>query len=138
MARDKGSILHDMIIDFHNGDLKVSIIANNHSYARKMGLVLSPTGNCQLMVARLGYNLIQGLDKYQIRQALVNIRKHLHSKKILLFDLKAYIADQLTESLPPRAIISRQDYVSTNGSHMSIVLVKLRSVVQFRKIPDPI
>jgi hypothetical protein len=138
MARDKENILHQMDIKYDNGQMLVSVMTHNGSYSRKISVVVNATGNCQLMVANLGYNLIENLDKYQIRESLIRIRRYFCSKKILLFDLRSGIADKLIESLPPSAIISKQDYVSTNGSHMSIVLVKLRSVVQFRKIPDPI
>jgi hypothetical protein len=138
MARDKDNILHQMDIKYDNGQMLVSVITHNGGYSRKMSVIVNATSNCQLMVANLGYNLIENLDKYQIRESLMRIRKYFCSKKILLFDLRIAFADKLTSSLPPSAIISRQDYVSTNGSNMSIVLVKLRSVVQFRKIPDPI
>jgi len=138
MARDKENILHSFEINCTGPSLAIKIQDCARGYTRAMSVILSPTANCQLMTASLGYVLIQHFDKYQIRQSLINIRKNLHSKRILLFDLKSGFADKLIKSLPPSAIISKQDYVSTNGSHMSIVLVKLRSVVQFRKIPDPI
>ena len=138
MARDKGSILHSFEASFLGNSLKINVQDSQRSYARIMNIYLSPTANCQLMTASCGYVLVENFDKYQIRQSLINIRQNPYSKKILLFDLRVAFADKLTLSLPPSAIISRQDYVSTNGSNMSIVLVKLRSVVQFRKIPDPI
>jgi hypothetical protein len=138
MAREKGQILGRFDLDYNERKLNIKAADIPGAYVRHSAIHINGTGNCQLMVMEYANNIISGFDKYQLREALIRIRKNHYSKKILLMDLNKQFADKIRESLSPGSIISQTDYKSTNGSKMNLTLIKLSNIRQFGKIPDPI
>lgn len=101
-------------------------------YPRTFKIFRSPTSNCQLASAsNIGDNLIK-LNKYQIRNLFIKLRKNNHSKRILLLDIHQREADHLKQSIAKSAIISDSPYVSTNGSNMELMLIRLNSIRQLK------
>lgn len=92
----------------------------------------SPTNNCQLASAfNIGDKLTK-LNKYQIRNLFIKLRKNHYSKKILLLDIHQREADHLKQSIAKSAIISDSPYTSTNGSNMELMLIRLSSIIQLK------
>ena len=93
----------------------------------------SPTGNCQMSSAVNFCNVMHFLDKYKIRDLFIKIRKSRYcTKKILLLDLNQKHAIKVVEWLAPACIIGNMPYLSTNGSKMNIILLKISSIRQLQ------
>lgn len=136
MARNREELLDRLSMYYNNGNLSIAFARNKNVYTTAVHCCVSPTANCQMMSAQYGYNFVEHLDKYQTREALIRLKNHPYSKRILMVDVNRKYSEKFTSALPPSAIISLTDYKSTNGSLMTIILIRLASIRQFRNIPD--
>ena len=102
----------------------------NYTYHNEVEICHSPTANCQISSAVGIGPLLNELNEYHVRDLLINIRRH--HKKILLLDLNSCYVDSFLLKIPPSAIISKTDYISTNNSKMVLILVKLNSIRQLQ------
>jgi len=111
--------------------IRIKVIENQ--YASTVNIINSPTLNCQVMsAAGIGHILYQ-MNKYQIRNLLIKIKREIrNSKKILLIDINTRYVEHVEKSLAASSIINKMDYTSTNGSNMTIMLIKLNSIRQFK------
>lgn len=127
------NIDHIPLLEFH--DRTILIQTKENQYRSNIEIIISPTANCQLMsIQNIGPHL-NNLNKYQIRNLLIQIRSHYYSKKILLIDIKTMFSEHVINSLASSSVINKMDYKSTNGSEMTIILIKLSYIRQF-KLPQ--
>lgn len=136
MARTREELLDSFFMNYNNGILSMKFARNKNVYTRNVHFCISPTANCQMMSAQYGCHLVEDLDKYQTREALIRLKGSYYSKRILMVDVKRKYSEKFTSALSPLSIISLTDYKSTNGSLMTIILIRLASIRQFRNIPD--
>lgn len=102
-----------------------------NDYGCNFRIALSPTANCQLSCG-VGIGPIGNLSRDHLRHLLVTLRINHASRRILLMDIKQRHAVNIIKNLSPTSIISNTPYISTNGSYMNILLVKLSSVRQLK------
>lgn len=85
-----------------------------------------PQGNCQTVLIGYGMDIIDyNYTKEEVNDYLKLILKYTN-KRQLLFDVQIRIAKKLKRKLKPfsKKIITR-NYISTNGSEMTILIVQL-------------
>jgi hypothetical protein len=111
--------------------INISYAPYLHDYSSNFRIALSPTANCQLSCG-IGIGLISHLSKDHLRHLLVVLRNNNASRRILLMDIKQRHAINIIKNLSPTSIISNTPYISTNGSYMNILLVRLSSVRQLK------
>lgn len=131
---DQTNIDHiiDLKINSSVNETTVRFKLNAAHYPLSFRVIRSPTANCQLASAcSIGDKLIK-LNKYQIRNLFIKLRKTSFSKRILLLDIHRKEAYHLKQSIAKSAIISDSPYVSTNGSNMEIMLIRLSSIRQLK------
>ena len=126
----------DHIIDLEiTGGFTETIVrlkVNSTHYPLTFKIFGSPTSNCQLASASsIGDKLIK-LNKYQVRNLFIQLRRNGYSKRILLLDIHQREADHLKQSIAKSAIISDSPYKSTNGSNMELMLIRLSSIRQLK------
>jgi len=122
----------DLEINNSGNETIIKLKINAAHYPLSFKVVRSPTANCQLASAcSIGDKLIR-LNKYQIRNLFIKLRKNPFSKRILLLDVHQKEADHLKQSIAKSAIISDSPYISTNNSNMEIMLIKLSSIRQLK------
>lgn len=127
------NIDHIPLLEFNGRTILIQTKENQ--YRSSMEVIHSPTGNCQLMsIQNIGPHL-NNLNKYQIRNLLIQIRRQYYAKRILLIDIKTMFSEHVINSLASSSIINKMDYKSTNGSEMTIILIRLSSIRQF-KLPQ--
>jgi len=119
---------------YPNSSIRIKVVENH--YPIIVNIINSPTMNCQVMsAANIGFILGQ-MNKYQIRKFLMSFKHNIRiSKKILLIDIKQEFVEHVENSLAKSSIINKMDYTSTNGSNMTIMLIKLSSIRQL-KLPQ--
>ena len=131
---DQTNIDHiiDLEINSSGNETTVRFKLNAAHYPLSFRVIGSPTANCQLASAcSIGSKLIK-LNKYQIRNLFIKLRKNNYSKRILLLDIHQREADHLKQSIAKSAIISDSPYTSTNGSSMELMLIRLSSIRQLK------
>ena len=119
---------------YPNSSIKIKTRENN--YPVTINIINSPTLNCQVMSAAGIGNILGQMNKYQIRKFLMSFKNNIrNSKKILLIDIQRGFVEHVENSLAKSSIINKMDYTSTNGSNMTIMLIKLNSIRQL-KLPQ--
>lgn len=117
-------------IRMDGGSLRVDA---SESYGSYFIYSSSPTGNCQMSSAVNFCNVMHCLDKYKIRDLFIKIRRsNYFTKRILLLDLNEKHAINVVEWLAPGCIIGNMPYLSTNGSKMNIILLKISLIRQLQ------
>lgn len=93
---------------------------------------IGPTNNCQLASVASFNNTV---DNVSSTEALVHVLKCFSqraAKRIILVDLNSRQADKLRKLLKDtNMIIVDSPYKSTNGSHMTIFLIKVWGVIDY-------
>lgn len=122
----------DLQIDnsFNESLIRFKLWTNNYPLSFK--IIRNPTANCQLSSASNIGDRLKKLNKYQIRNLFIKIRKSGSSKRVLLLDIHQNECLHLKESIARSAIIGNLPYISTNGSEMEIILIKLNSIRQLK------
>jgi len=110
---------------------KISIL-NKVGFTYSFRYDVNPTGNCQLSSAIGINNVLSILDKYTFRDLLIKIRREHFSKRILMIDINKCYFKKIKEWLAPSVIMKEIEYVSTNGSHMVVMFLKLSNVRQLQ------
>lgn len=116
----------------NGNELTVSFKINETNYPLRFRVIRSPTANCQLASASSIGDKLTKLNKYQIRNLFIQLRRNGYAKKILLLDIHQRQADYLKNCIVNSAIIGDLPYVSTNGSNMEIMLIRLSSIRQLK------
>jgi hypothetical protein len=109
----------------------ISYAPYSNDYNSNFRIAFSPTANCQLSCG-VGIGPIGNLSRDHLRHLLVTLRINHASRRILLMDIKERHAVNIIKNLSPTSIISNTPYISTNGSYMNILLVRLSSVRQLK------
>ncbi len=110
--------------------LKVTL-QPSRTYMQSFNIFSSPTYNCQVSsAAGIGY-ILYHLNKYEIRDLFINIRKY-GTKRILMLDVQEKFVKHIVSTLAPSVIIGKMNYKSTNGSNMTILMIKLSSIRQLQ------
>lgn len=98
-------------------------------YLPTLTITYAPTNNCQLAcAASIGLHFRE-LNKYHVRDLLINIRRNT-GKPLLLVDIKSYYVDELLDKVAASCIISKTDYISSNNSSMTLIIINVRKVRQ--------
>lgn len=110
--------------DYEDYIYKISFTTDK-GYTRSMHLTHFPTNNCQL--SSIGsfdnINFIDSKNKEDIHTLLKVIREK--SCNQLMIDIYTSIVDEIMERISPYFdIVFKQDYISTNTSKMTIILLK--------------
>jgi len=119
------------IIDSGINTLNVKLRPSGHGYVRSFAITINPTSNCQLASANNIGSILNDLNIYHLRDLFIKIRQSM-TKRILLLDLNSQHINVILKSLPKGAILINTPYISTNGSSMNIILIKLASIRQLQ------
>jgi hypothetical protein len=122
----------DLEMTYENDAVKVRFRVNQEHYPVCFRVIRSPTSNCQMASANAIGDKLRKLNKYQIRNLFIQLRRRRDSKRMLLLDIHKREADHLKESIAKSAIISDSPYTSTNGSNMELMLIRLSSIRQLK------
>lgn len=122
----------DLEITGNGNESTVKFKLKPTNYPLIFRIVRSPTSNCQLAsAASIGDKLIK-LNKYQIRNLFIQLKRNGYSKRILLLDIHQKEVLHIKESIAKSAIIGSLPYTSTNNSKMEILLIRLSSIRQLK------
>lgn len=91
-----------------------------------------PTGNCQLSSAAYVNNILNNKDitKKYLLEYLIQQKKDNRILNILLVDISAVHLDKFNKFIDAKYIIMKNEYTSTNGSKMCIILIDIRQIVE--------
>ena len=109
-------------------------ITTPHGFRFQFKYIHNPTGNCQVSSAQNIQNVFSLLNKYKFRDLLIKIRREHFSKRILMIDINRINVEKVLRWVSPKTIVNRMDYISSNGSHMTVLLLKL-SVIRQMQLP---
>ncbi len=86
-------------------------------------LIVSPTANCQLNAYRAFNTLItSGFSYKEFYEVYQDIK---HKRDLLLIDIREELLGQTRKFFPEGSIISEAPYISTNNSHMVVLIVNI-------------
>ena len=128
------NIDHIIDLDINNSanETIIKFKINAAHYPLIFKIIRSPTANCQLASANSIGDKLTKLNKYQIRNLFIQLRRNGYSKRILLLDIHQNEADYLKTCIVNSSIIGDLPYTSTNGSNMEILLIRLSSIRQLK------
>lgn len=132
---EQTNIDHIIDLNIYSGgleEIKVELRIQKNAYPLIFRVIKSPTANCQVSSASNIGSILLKLNKYQIRNLFIKLRRNPWSKRILLLDIHKREADYLKTCIANSAIIGDLPYKSTNGSDMEILLIKLISIRQLK------
>jgi len=122
--------VEDFAMNYDNDSIRISI---KGGYQTSFRYIQSPTANCQLASAYNFQMMMPFLNKYKIRDLFIKIKKSNYLiKRILLLDLNQKHAELVVSWLAPASIIGNMPYISSNGSRMSILLIRLSNLRQLQ------
>ncbi len=122
--------VEDFAMNYDNDSIRISI---KGGYQTSFRYIQSPTANCQLASAYNFQVAMPFLNKYKIRDLFIKIKKsNFIIKRILLLDLNERYAELVVSWLAPACIIGNMPYISSNGSKMSILLIRLSNIRQLQ------
>ena len=131
---DPREVLGYEAFGYENLDYKI-VIKNKSGYSYNCRYIKNPTGNCQLASIQCMSNLMPAINKYTFRDLMIKLRKEYFAKRILMIDVNDYYKDTIKSFVSPKTIMSEMDYVSTNGSKMTVFFLKL-SIIRQMKMPS--
>jgi hypothetical protein len=131
MVVDERKCKELMITNIDGRTTNVRVRPSDGSYTRSFGITINPTDNCQLASANSIGPSIKSLNKYHLRDLFINLKQHI-SKRILLLDLNRQFVQHLLDCIPESAVLVKNDYTSTNGHSMTILLIRLSSIRQLQ------
>jgi hypothetical protein len=88
-----------------------------------VNIIASPTGNCQLCSVRYFEQIL--INSSDIKKQLLEIGE---IKKLILIDIYSSLKDKLKLSIDKNAIILEEDYISSNNSKMSILIINTKKL----------
>lgn len=91
-----------------------------------------PTGNCQLSsISYINALLLRDMyDKKYILKFLIDLKTAGRILNILLCDVKDGVLPYLIDKIGEKYIMTKTNYISTNGSNMWIVLINVKKICE--------
>lgn len=104
------------------GRVKQVNIQKGAAWLHTVSTIDGPTHNCQMSIIG-GYVNIMSLSDEELKFVTQKICKELSLRKIIQLDLNRPQAERI-KKLFESAVIKTMDYTSTNGSLMTIILLR--------------
>lgn len=121
---------------FYQNSNDIALTVKNYlGYKYRCVYVKNPTGNCQLSSIQNIQNMLPALDKYKFRDLMIRLRKEHFSKRLLMLDVNEHYSGLIKSYVSPKTIINEMNYISSNGSNMTVLFLKL-SVIRQMKMPS--
>lgn len=90
----------------------------------------NPTNNCQLFSILSTEVLLAGCFNYEglFKEALKKICTYVSGKSLVIMDIRTTLVEQVKASINNDAIEICHNYTSTNGSLMTILMVRIKNI----------
>lgn len=91
-----------------------------------------PTGNCQLSIAAYFNSVLlnKAITKKYLLEYLIQQKKDNRILNILLIDIHTRRLGDFDRFIDAKYIIMKNEYTSTNGSKMCIILINIKQIIE--------